>query len=169
MYCVSMYLHTGSPGNSIIIVRIIGYLVSAVLHAFSYRYGIKLHFSLVKKRNTATASSSNTQGTLIDLLPCSRLWEESIPNATHLLYTSGVAVFSKPPMSWLQKPKPDMHNDNPPLKFSAMDRYVAQQSPAQWTGYFWQPAVAERANSTACSFPFSSANNSYTVLLYRYA
>src|SRR5690606_35508713 len=109
MYWVSRYLQAGSSVNSIIIARIIGYPVSLVRTAFSYKYGIKLHLSLVKKRNTSTASSSNTQGTLIDLLPCNRLWEESNPKATHLLYISGVAVSSKPPMSWLQKPKPDMH------------------------------------------------------------
>ena len=51
--------------------------------------------------------------------------EDKRPKATHLLYTAGVAWSSKPPMSWLQNPKPDRPSESPPRRLSAMDSKVA--------------------------------------------
>ncbi len=59
-------------------------------------------FSRVKWRVTSTDSSSNSQGTRYDELPCRRLCEESRPKASQRLNRAGVGVPSKPPMSWLQ-------------------------------------------------------------------
>ena len=111
------------------------------------------HLSLVKKRSTSTASSSYTQGTRYDDEPCRRLWGDSRPNATQRLYTAAGGVPSKPPMSWLQNPKPDKHSDRPPRRLSAMDSNSEAQSPPQWTGNCWPPAVADRANRTASPSP----------------
>ena len=42
------------------------------------------------------------------------------PGLTERLYDAG-AVFSKPPISWLQKPKPERPIDKPPRRLSAID------------------------------------------------
>ncbi len=103
----------------------------------------------VKPRATSTASSPNSHGTRYDEEPCSRLCEESRPKASQRLKTAGSGVPSKPPMSWLQKPKPLRDRDRPPRSDSAIASKDDQQSPPQWTGYCWPPAVAERAKRTA--------------------
>ncbi len=67
----------------------------------------------VKSRVTSTASSSNAHGTRTDVEPWRRECDESSPNASHRLKTAGSAVPSKPPMSWLQYPKPENASDRP--------------------------------------------------------
>src|SRR5690606_24001999 len=97
---------------------------------------------LLKWRSTSTASSSNSHGMRTLDEPCRRLCDDSSPNATHRLYRSGVAVSMKPLMSWLQKPNPHNPSDRPPRSVSAIETYVDELSPPQWTGYFWLPHVA---------------------------
>ncbi len=70
--------------------------------------------SWVNVRSTSTDSSSKSHGTRYEWLPCSRLCEDSSPNAIHRLNTAGSGRPSKPPMSWLQKPNPDAASDSPP-------------------------------------------------------
>src|SRR5262245_38929015 len=94
-------------------------------------------FSRVKSLRTSTASSSNNHGTRYDDQPCSRLCEDSSPKASHRLNSAGDGVPSKPPMSWLQNPKPDIPRLRPPRSDSAIDSYVASQSPPQCTGKLW--------------------------------
>src|ERR1035437_6522182 len=116
--------------------------------------------SFVNERMTSTASSSNCHGTRYDSLAWSRLCDERRPNAIQRLKTDAGGVPSNPPMSWLQKPKPDRPSDNPPAggapstplmsgpqkpnpdrpsdnpprRLSAIDSKVDVQSPPQWTG-----------------------------------
>ena len=165
MYCRSSVVHAGSSGNSRTIARIIGMPSSAACRAAWKRYGISRAFSRVNFRVTSTASSSNSHGTRYDELPCSRLWEESRPKASHRLKSAGSGVPSKPPMSWLQNPKPDMPSDSPPRRSPAMAGKVDSQSPLQWTGNCWDPAVAERAKTTASPAPRRLVSSSKTVRL----
>src|SRR4051812_2559291 len=102
------------------------------------------------------------------MLPCRRLWLDSSPNASHLLRGGGWGAPPNPPMSWLQKPKPDSPRDSPPRRLSAIDSKVEVLSPPQCTGNCCPPTVAERANTTAPGSPLRSLSSSKTVLLYRY-
>ena len=129
------------------------------------RYGIRDSFSRVNRRVISTASSSNAHGTRTDPDPCRRECDESSPNASHRLNTSGSGVPSNPPMSWLQYPKPDRPSDRPPRRVSAMEASEESLSPPQWTGNCWPPTVADRANSTASPSPRTSRSTSNTVRL----
>ena len=74
-------------------------------------------------------------------------------------------VPSKPPMSWLQKPKPESASESPPRSVSAIDSKVDMLSPPQWTGKRCPPAVAERAKTTAPGSPLASLSTSKTAAL----
>ena len=54
----------------------------------------------------------------VRLLPCRRLCDDSRPNCSQRLNTAGSGVPSKPPMSWLQKPKPESASESPPRSVS---------------------------------------------------
>ncbi|MNW63579.1 hypothetical protein D3C74_418000 [compost metagenome] len=98
------------------------------------RYGMSESLRRVNLRVTSTASSSNAHGTRTESEPCRRLWEDRSPKANHLLKTPASGTPSKPPMSWLQYPNPDIASESPPRSDSAIDAYVESQSPPQWTG-----------------------------------
>ena len=66
----------------------------------------------VKKRRTVTASSSKSQGTGKKNTVQAAM-EERRPKATQRLYRSGVAVSSKPPMSWGPRPNPQRPRGEP--------------------------------------------------------
>ncbi len=121
--------------------------------------------SRVNWRATSTASSSNAHGTRYELEPCSRLCELSRPNASQRLNTAGSGVPSKPPMSWLQNPKPEAARDSPLRSDSDMAAKLDSQSPPQCTGNCCPPAVADRANTTASPSPRSSTSRSKTAWL----
>src|SRR3954454_16220955 len=122
-------------------------------------------FSRAKLRVTSTASSSNAHGTRWELEPCRRECEDSRPKLTQRLNSPAEGVPSKPPMSWLQKPKPPRPSDSPPRSDSAMAVYVDSQSPPQCTGNRWPPTVADRAYSTASPVPRTLSIASKTVRL----
>lgn len=92
--------------------------------------------------------------------------EEKTPKASHRLKRSMGGVPSNPPMSDVQNPNPLIPKLNPPLKLSAIASHVLSQSPPQWTGHCWPPAVAERANRTASFLPSLRSRRSKTSLLY---
>jgi len=64
-------------------------------------------------------------------------------------------------MSWLQKPKPESPSDSPPRRLSAIEGKVELQSPPQWTGNFWPPAVAERARTRFAELGLAARTQTY--------
>src|SRR5699024_1536390 len=121
----------------------------------------------VGRRATAPAASSTAHGAREELAPCRRECEESRPKASQRLNTAGSGEPSKPPMSWLQYPKPDSDSDRPPRRVSPIDGSEESLSPPQCAGNCWPPAVAERAKRIASPSPWRSTSRSNTVRLNR--